>query len=397
MAPATDVTPFLSPARLATIVASRFVLNAMFRVAYPLIPFIAGHFAISVEVATWIVTLQVLSGLLSPVGGWLGDRIGFRAMMLTGFGLALLGALGATVAPSFALLVMAFAIFGVGVALYQPSMQAYVAVLTPYQQRGRAFGMVELSWALAGIAAVPLLAWLVERQGELAIAFGLVAASIAVMGLLTFLLLPPEPRQPRVATQARPHMAIWSPSVCGMLGFIVLAMGGTELMYIAQPAWATEQFRATLLDLGTASLVYGVGELLGATGSTLLTDRLGKRRAALLGFSMTALAFVALPMIGVSWPLYLLMYFLLGVCVEFAIVASLTLASTVAVIGRATVMALVIAIMQVGRALASRLGVPLLTLASLHGNAAVAAALTLFGVLIAWRFVRESEATSNGS
>ncbi len=395
MAAATDLTPFLSPARLAVIVASRFVLNAMFRVAYPLIPFVAGHFAISLDVATWIVTLQVLSGLLSPAGGWLGDRIGFRATMLIGFALALLGALGATVAPTFALLVMAFAIFGVGVALYQPSMQAYVAVLTPYQQRGRAFGVVELSWALAGIAAVPPLTWLVEAQGGLAAAFGLLAASIAVMGLLTLLLLPPEPRQPRVVTHAQTHPAIWSPSVFGMLGFIALAMGGTELMYIAQPAWATEQFQVSLLDLGTASLVYGVGELLGATGSTLLTDRLGKRRAALLGFSLTALAFVALPSIGASWPLYLTMYFLLGVCVEFAIVASLTLASTVTLIGRATVMALVIAIMQIGRALASRLGVPLLTLASLYGNAAVAAALTLLGVLIAWRFVREAEATSS--
>jgi predicted MFS family arabinose efflux permease len=213
------------------------------------------------------------------------------------------------------------------------------------------------------------------------------------MALLTFILLPPEPRQPRVATHTATHAVIWSPSVFGMLGFIALAMGGTELMYIAQPSWATERFQASLIVLGTASLVYGVGELIGAVGSTLFTDRLGKRRAALLGFSFTALAFVALPVFGVSWPAYLAMYLLLGACVEFAIVASLTLASTVSVVGRATVMALVIAMMQVSRALASRLGVPLLDVASLYGNAALAALLTLLGVLIAWRFVREAERT----
>jgi MFS family permease len=139
-------TPYLSPGQLAILVANRFVLNAMFRIAYPLIPFVAGRFEITADAATWIITMQVLSGLLSPVGGWLGDRIGFHTTMLIGFGLALLGAIGATIAVTFPVLVGAFALFGVGLALYQPSMQAYVAVLTPFSQRGRAFGVVELSW-----------------------------------------------------------------------------------------------------------------------------------------------------------------------------------------------------------------------------------------------------------
>jgi predicted MFS family arabinose efflux permease len=386
------MTPTLSPGRLATLVASRFVLNAMFRVAYPLIPFVAGRFAISVELATWIVTMQVLSGLLSPAGGWLGDRIGYRSTMLIGVTLATGGAIAAALAPSFALLVMAYGLFGVGVTLYQPSMQAYVAVLTPYQRRGRAFGIVELSWPLAGIAAVPALAWLVERQNGTGLMFGLLATSLALIALLIVFALPAEPRPPRAPRgESRPAAAILTPGVLGLLGFVALAMGGAELMYIAQPAWATQRFSATLIDLGTASFMYGIGELLGGLGATLFTDRLGKRRAAMLGFSLTALAFLGLPLLGVSWPSYLVMFLLLAVCVEFAIVASLTLASTVSVVGRATVMALVVAIMQLSRAAASQLGVPLLGATSLLGNAVASATLTLLAVVVAWRFVYDSE------
>ncbi len=52
--------------RLATIVASRIVLNAIFRVAYPLIPFVVLRFNVPERTAAWLVTIQVLAGLTSP-------------------------------------------------------------------------------------------------------------------------------------------------------------------------------------------------------------------------------------------------------------------------------------------------------------------------------------------
>lgn len=388
----------LSAGRLALIVASRFVLNAMFRVAYVLIPFVAARYAVDEQQAAWIVTMQVLAGLGSPLGGWLGERQGYRRVMLAGLGLALSGALLASAAPRFWVLVLAFAIFGLGMTLFQPSMQAYVSVLTPYQQRGRAIGMVELSWALAGIVAVPALAWLVERQQGMGGMFGLIALCLALVAGLMGACLPAEPATARMhGTATAPLQAIWTPSVRGMLAFAALTIASTELVYVAQPSWATRQFNASLTDLGTAALVYGLGELLGSLASILFTDRLGKRMAAMLGFGLAAAAFVALALVGRTWPAYLAAYLVLAVCAEFAIVAMLTLASTVSVVGRAAVMALIIAVMQVSRAVASRLGLPLLEQGSLLSNALVAAALALVGVAIAWRYVREGERQSTAT
>ena len=124
----TNVQPLnLTYPRLATIVASRLVLNAIFRVVYPLVPFAALHFGVPARMATWLVTIQVLAGLASPIGGWLGDRRGYRTTMLLGLAVVLVGTAAVAIVKGLPATVAAFGLVGVGTAIYQPAMQAYVS------------------------------------------------------------------------------------------------------------------------------------------------------------------------------------------------------------------------------------------------------------------------------
>lgn len=389
---------YLSRGRLATIVASRFVLNAIFRIAYPLVPFLAVHFGVSTEQATWIVTIQVLFGVVSPIGGWLGDRIGYRTTMLLGLSFVLIGVLIAALASSLVQLVAAYGLCGIGVSLYQPAMQAYVSALTPYHQRGRAVGLVELSWALAGMLAVPPLMWLVEAQRSLVGVFTIFAVALGIVTIATFRALPLETSSAN-ATHSTPisfRVVLNNRSVLGLLAFVFLALAGVEVLFIAQAPWTTVQFGASLADLGTAAFVFGIGELGGSSASAIFTDRLGKRRAAIIGFSLTTLIYLALPVLSVNWVAYLVCYLFFALCVEFAIVATLTLASTVSTVGRATVMAFTVTAVQVSRAAASLIGVQVWELSSIYVNGILAAALTLMGVAVALRFVRETEQQAVG-
>lgn len=383
----------LSGGRLAALVASRFVLNAIFRIAYPLVPFIATRFAVPVNEATWIVTIQVLFGLASPIGGWLGDRIGYRATMIIGLGLSLIGTLGIAASSTLLILIAGYGACGLGVSMYQPAVQAYVGVLTSYEERGRAVGLIEMSWALAGLLAVPALTWLVQARQSLVEPFLILAALVALNILITILVLPIEAANLRSDQSTGPSFITIAsnPSVLGIFAFLFLALGGWEVLYIVQAPWATERFNATLTDLGTAAFVFGIGEIIGSLGSALFTDRLGKRRAATLTFGIAALLFLAQPFVSFNWTSYLACYMLFAVFVEYGVVASLTLATTVSTVGRATVMALVVTAIQVSRAIASQVGVPILNGSSLLVNCIIAGTLTLLGVAIALRYVREAE------
>lgn len=396
----TAATTSLSSTRLATIVASRFVLNAVFRVTYPLVPFVALRYGVSAEAATWIVTIQVLFGLASPLGGWLGDHIGYRMTMALGVGLVLLGAFGAAFAPSLLLLIVAYGLCGLGIAIYQPPMQAYISVLTPYHLRGRAVGLVESSWALAGMVAVPGLMWLIERQNSIVEAFSLLGGCLVLAMLATVFALPDPPQSSALSSTASPSATVLrNPNVLGMLGFVFLALGGLELLFIVQSPWATDRFNASLTDLGLAAFVFGLGEIGGAIGSMLFTDRIGKRRAATLGFALAAVVYVLMPLLSTGWSSYLFWFFCFALFAEFGIVAALTFASTVSLVNRATVMALTVMAIQVSRAIASRvgvplwerIGVPLSETNSLLVNGLGAALLTVAGIALALRYANEAE------
>ncbi len=379
--------------RLATIVASRFVLNALFRVAYPLVPFIAAHFGVSARAATWVVTIQVLAGLASPLGGWLGDRHGYRGTMALGLIVVLAGTIMAALAGTLAITVAALGLIGLGTAIYHPSMQAYVSHLTPFARRGRAIGVVETSWSLAGIVAVPPLVAMAERTGGLHVPFGILAVLIFVMLVLGLVLLPadrqPDGSRPRASPSFR--RLLRKPTLWWLVLFFWLVLCGEEVLFIAQAPWLAARFAATPQDIGNTFFVFGLGELIGVSLATAFTDRMGKLRAPLIGFSSAAAIYLLLTVAVRGWNSYLLLFMLFGITFEFAIVASITLASAVEPSARGTIMAGSALAGQLGRAAGSRIGVPLFESANIVANGVVAAALTLMGVAVALIGVRPQE------
>lgn len=386
-------TSNLTYPRLATIVASRIALNAIFRVAYPLIPFVVAHFGVGERTATWLVTIQVLAGLTSPLGGWLGDRYGHREIMLLGLGIVLLGVCGVAAAPNVATIIAALALVGLGTATFQPSMQAYVSDLTPYARRGRALGIVELSWSLAGILAVSPLVALAEWSGGLHLPFAVLALLILAVLSLSFVALPPEHQAGhKQRAQAVPLRTVLAqPSFGALALFLWLAVFGQEVLFIAQAPWLGQHFGATPQRIGNTLFVFGIGELVGVSLATAFTDRLGKLRSPMLGFAGAALVYAALPVFGRSWSGYLLLFGLFGLLFEFAIVSSFSLASSINPRARGKVMAGSNLATQTGRAAGSWAGIRVWEGSNIVVNGAVAAALTAIAVVIAGLAIKPQE------
>ena len=391
--------PRLSYPRLATIIASRIALNAIFRLAYPLVPFAVIYFGVSIREAAWLVTVQVLTGLTSPIGGWLGDHYGHRRIMALGLAVVFVGVGGAALAESFGALVAALTVAGLGTATYQPAMLAYVSNLTPYRRRGRALGAVELSWSLAGIFAVPPLVALAEWSGDLRLPYAALAGLILLALSLSLLVLPSEaaPAASRRVERGPLRRILLRPELVALLLFLWLAVCGQEVLFIAQPPWLVTAFGATPRQVGDALRVFGIGELVGVALAAALTDRIGVLRAPLLGFAGAILIYLLLPPLATTWTRYLLLFGVFGLLFEFAIVSSFSLASTINPAARGIVMAATATAMQTGRAAGSRIGVGLLESSSLIVNGIVAAVLTSISVIVAAIGVRPQENDYNST
>lgn len=392
VAPRTADT--LTTGQLAVVTLGRLALNVAYRIIYPLQPFLAQRLHVDLYTVSALITVQVLASVASPLGGALADLRGERSTMSLGLALFCCGAALCSVASVFGGFLAGYALIGLAVALYQPSAQSYLSARTSYGRRGRVLGVFETSWAAAALLGVAPLMWLVQATGDSAWSFRMMlVAGLCSLVLMRLGLSPVSSHQPGRARQRLNWGVVRSPSVLGVLGLLFCTALGVDLVFVVQGAWSKASFGATEAQLGQVFALLGVAEFVGSLGSTLLVDRVGKKRAVLAGYSLTALSAALLPLSDGRWLLFLPLYFLFDLCYEFSIVSTFPLASGVAPAARGTIMALSVLMTGSGRATGSQVAEPLWHTFGIGATGLLSASVVLVGVVLCWLMVREGEHT----
>lgn len=338
----------------------RTVSNTGFRMIFPLQPILMKGFGLSLNQITRMFAGQSLVGMIGPFLASIADARGRRTGMLAGMILFTLGALLIVFIPT----TLGFFIFLIlsmlGKSVFDPSLQAFFGDTIPYNRRGFVLGITEISWSLAFFLGVPVAAFLIDRYGLLS-PFILMAA-LGVLSFLVILILIPiesSPRKNLPGFTANIKLVINSRSALAGMGVTLLICAANQLVNGVFAVWLNESFSMQIAALGGASAVIGIAELIGEGGVSAFTDRIGARRAVLLGLIASVVSSVLLPFLGgSSWGAFLGL-FLFYLAFEFTIVSLIPLMTGVLPEARATVMALNIASANLGRGLGSLLVAPL--------------------------------------
>jgi predicted MFS family arabinose efflux permease len=383
-------TEFNLPLTLAAMLLARITLNMSYRITYPFLPAIARGLGVDLTSAGLLVTARASGGLVSPIFGPLSDRYGRKRMMLIGLVLLIMGAAICAVVPLYAAFMVAFVLFGISKAIYDPTIQAYIGDRVPYERRGRAIGVTELAWSGGWLVGVPSAGWLIAHMGWQAPYALLAILSTAGLLLIAWLL----PRDPPLAQHTRPSLQLGvvfrNRNLLAALLVTFFLMLANEVTFIVYGAWMESRFGLSVVSLGVVSIAIGVAEAAGEFGSAAFVDRLGKRRAVLVGLALSAIAYAALPTLGVRLESVIGLLAALFIIFEFTLVSSLPLVSELAPEARATAMSANAAAMTLARMIGSVSGTALFTwMGKLEPNAvaSVIASVAAFGVL--WIFVRE--------
>jgi predicted MFS family arabinose efflux permease len=383
--------------QLPIVFAVRTAVNAPVRIIYPFLPSIARGLGISLTAASQLVTLRMVAGLAAPLLGLLADRYGRRRVMAVALSLFALASLLMAGVGTLAAAALAFALYGLAKALYDPAVHAYVGDHVPYHERSRAVGILELSWSGAWLLGVPASGLLIEHFGWRA-----PWAALIVLGLLgltlTCVSLPPASRP---ATRRRGGSFVASTigtwrnllrrrSVAALLATSFLLTMASEVPFIVYGAWLETSFGLSLSTLGLASTVVGVAEATAELGSAAITDRLGKKRSVLAGLLGLAASMIALPWLsrlGLVAALAGVMLMLLNF--EFGLVSLLPLATELAPEARASLFSLTVTAFSLSRILAALVGGWLWHWQTIALNAGVGAACALLAALLLARGMRE--------
>jgi MFS family permease len=261
------------------------------------LPAIGSHFDMSAGRTAVLVTAYLVAMMvLQPVAGRVGDRVGSRPaalIALVGFGAS---SVGAAVAPSFAVLLVARVLQAVSGAAMVPNVQALVRANLAEEHRGRAFGILAAGIGI-GAAAGPVVGGvLLEVAGWPSMFW---ASAVVTVGALVLLArvepavheggavfsLAPLARRPFVmacATQSSVNLAMYT--VLLVVPVVLTSRG-----------WGEAAIGTTLLALTSGMVVFGP---VGGWAS----DRIGRRSPVVAGAAVATVGTALIAAMGISSP-----------------------------------------------------------------------------------------------
>ncbi|NNK95575.1 MAG: MFS transporter, partial [Desulfobacterales bacterium] len=132
---------------------------------------------------------------------------------------------------------------------------------------------------------------------------------------------------------------------------------------------------------GFSTIAIGSAELIGESMTALFADRLGLKRAIILGLCLAMCAYLLLPFIGKTLPLAMAGMFCVFLFFEFTIVTSFSLCTELLPKARATMMAGFYATAGVGRMIGVLIGAFLWQIGGITAVAWTSAGMTLLGLM----------------
>ena len=147
---------------------------------------------LNVVVLGRLLSLRSAVGLSAPLFGSAADRYGYLRVMRLALVLAAAAPFCWAAGPGFGSVAAGMVLSGVGLTGFVPIVQAYISAQLPFSQRARGIGILEYSWALAGIFGLSLMGLLFDHFGWQLPFFVLGGAMLAAWALLGS--LPKAPR-----------------------------------------------------------------------------------------------------------------------------------------------------------------------------------------------------------
>jgi len=360
-------------------------MNTAYRFVYPFLPVIARGLGVPLEQAAYLISVRHIAGLGTPaVTRLIGRGELRRRLIITGLLLFIAGSAVTAVTNTYVGVLIGFALLGLAKPVFDVSSQAYVSDRVPYERRARYLAAFEFTWAGALLVGAPLTGWLIART-DWATPFWL----FGVLSVATLLLVPRFIEADRRVPEAGVTKSRFSRSGLAFLvvaGFFALA---SEMIIVVFGAWLEDSFGLSLVALGGAAILIGASELAGEGATFAFTDRIGKRRAVLVGLMISAVGFALLVPArnDMAFGLVILGVALFGF--EFTIVSAIPLASELVPSARARYLAWMVVAMSLARGAGAALGPVLFRSFGLPGPAIVAVLADVIAAAVLLGWVRE--------
>ncbi len=370
--------------QVAAFLIIRTAINTCIRMVGPfLLVFARGVGADMTSMAT-AVSASMAASAVGPFLAEIADRRGRKAGMLLGLIIYTLGVGLMLIWPVYSAFLIALLLASLGNNIFLPAVQAYVGDRVPYEKRGFTLSILEVSWAGAFIAGVPVVGFIISRAGWQSPFLSLFLLGILSIITVIFLVpsLPGEKKKEEAIDSSRFKLIWHTPAAMFGLAMGFLVIMGNNLISVIFGVWMEEAYGLKIAAIGAAATVIGFAELAGEGTVGLVVDKFGKRRTIAAGFIVNIISAVIPFFIGGSVFGALIWLFIFYISFEITLVAAIPLMTEVLPPARATLMAVFLAASSLGMATGMFLGPRLYTAGGFTVNVIVAMLVNILGLAI---------------
>ena len=269
-------------------------------------------------------------------------------------------------------LVVGLIVFGFGRAAFQVALSAWIGAAVAYQRRGRVTGLIELTWGGAALVGLPLAGLLIAQ-----IAWWAPFAALGLLALVFSLRMRVHEAEAGAEHRAGARKPNMSPTVIAALATHGAMTAAAQCLFLGHGLWLEDTYGLDTAEIGLAIVAVGAVEVVATTGSSRLTDRVGKRRSMLGGTALMTTAMIVLALFS-SPPLWLGLLILATAFLgfEYGVVSSIPLMSELDPGARAAMVGRSVSFSTVVRALVTVAGTAIYVS---YGFAALMAAAAVTG------------------
>ncbi len=368
-----------------------FTLASQFLVVAPILPRIGEALDVPSDVLGTLVTgyAMAVAGF-AVVAGPVSDRYGRRLVLRIGTAWMAVALLATAFARDYATLLTLRVLAGAASGILSGATVAYVGDVIPYQQRGRALGLVMSGMAFGQIAGIPAGTMLSDALDYRApfVAFGLLMIP-ATLG--TWFVLPASPVANEgkldVGTALRGYAELLrTPSIIAVSLASTAMMWSVSTFIVYQPKWLEDELAATSHEIAFMFLVGGLANAIMGPVAGRLSDSIGRKGLVIVGSVGLGVMMIIVPQLTSMMYVYPVVFVTMALVGARVGPLNAWMTALVDARRRGSLMSLTMATGQAGFAVGAAVAGPAYVRYGYTSNAwlgvagAIAAALLLLGV-----------------
>jgi len=378
---------------------SRLIINTSRRFIYTFAAAFSRGLGVPLSSITNLIAINQGTSVFGIFFGPLGDRFGYKLMILIGMSFLTIGMLAAGFLPFYWVIALAMLLSGLGKSIVDPAIQAYVGQRVPYHRRGLIIGLMEFAWAGSTLIGIPMIGFLIEKLGWQA-PFIAIGSMTLICVLLVAVMFPSDKNQKQQVYRPQKTLLLWKRlladrAAIGALLFALCVSIANDNIFVVYGIWLEDSFNLSIIALGVGTSIIGIAEILGESITAFFSDKIGLKKSVFIGLCLSACSFIILPLANQSLTTALGSLFLIFVSFEFTLVTFLSLCTELTPGSRATMISAFYAVAGIGRVIGAVLGGKIWENYHLAGISIVSTGFTFLAIisviwgLWGWKRIRE--------